>query len=129
MTDPVLEPYGDPITAPFWEAAARHNLVIQQCEDCTACQFYPRPICLACESRNLAWIGVSGDATIYALTTVHLRTAPEFEPPYVTALVDLDEGVRMLTNIIGDKPKIGDRVRLAWRERDGLPPLPIWTTE
>lgn len=129
MTDRNPEPYGDPITRTFWEAAARRELVIQRCEDCKACQFYPRPICLACESRKLAWIKVSGAATIYSLTTVHLRTAPELEPPYVTALVELDEGVRMLTNIIGDMPKIGDPVRLAWRERDGLPPLPIWMTE
>lgn len=129
MTDPALEPYGDPITQPFWEAAARHKLVIQRCEDCKVCQFYPRPICLACESGKLAWIEANGKSTIYSLTTVHLRTAPELEPPYITALVDLDQGVRMLTNIIGDKPKIGDRVQLAWREREGLPPLPIWMTE
>ncbi len=121
------ERYGDPTTYAFWEAAERHELLIQHCTACGAYQFYPRPFCLACNSMALEWKQVNGDATIYSMTTVHVQISPDFNPPYVAAVVELDEGPRMLTNIEGGDPKIGDRVKLAWRERDGLPPLPIWT--
>lgn len=127
MSEQQKEQYGDPMTYPFWEAAERRELVIQHCKDCGHYQFYPRPFCLNCESNNLEWQQVSGDATVYSMTTVNVQIAPEFTPPYVVALVTLDQGPRMLTNIEGGEVKIGDRVRLAWRAREGLPPLPIWT--
>ena len=69
---------------------------------------------------------VGGGATVYAMTTVHLRVDPALEPPYVVAVVELDEGPRLTTNIVGGQAPIGDRVRLAWRERDGAPPLPVF---
>lgn len=61
------------------------------------------------------------------MSTVYLHIAPHFEPPYVTALVELDEGPGMLTNIEGGEASIGDRVKLIWRNRDDAPALPIWT--
>ena len=120
------QPYGDPMTYPFWEAAAEKILVVQHCLDCGHYQFYPRPFCLNCDSDQLEWKRVSGDATVYSKTTVHIKIAPEFDPPYVVALVELDEGPRMLCNIEGGEAEIGDRVKLAWREREDAPPLPIW---
>lgn len=50
-------------------------------------------------------------------------------PPYVVALIDLDEGPRMLTNLVGDEFAIGTRVRVQWRDRAGLPPLPVFAVE
>ena len=117
---------GDPVTYPFWEAADRHELLIQHCSQCGAYQFYPRPFCLSCNSSDMEWVRSNGDATIYSMTTVHMQIAPQFNPPYIVAVVELDEGPRMLTNIEGGKPEIGNRVKLAWRERQGAPPLPVW---
>lgn len=118
--------YGDPLTWPFWEAATRHELVVQHCGTCGTHQFYPRPMCLACRGTDLAWVEVSGEATVYSRTTVHFQIDPALEPPYVAALVDLDEGPRLATNIVGGNAEIGDRVRLTWRDRDDAPPLPVF---
>jgi hypothetical protein len=126
---PAAEAYGDPLTAPFWEAAARGVLVVQRCRVCGHHQFYPRPYCLACQSDDVTWVAASGRGTVYSMTTVHMEVAPEFAPPYVVAIVELDEGPRLLTNVVGGPGRIGDRVRVAWREREGAPPLPVFTPE
>ncbi len=125
MTEPVPA-YGDPLTVPFWDAAARRELLVQRCRACGHHQFYPRPFCLACESPDVEWTRAAGTGTIYSMTTVHMQTAPELEPPYVVAIIALDEGPRLMTTIIGGSSRIGDRVRVAWRQREGLPPLPVF---
>ena len=127
MSKDEKQPYGDPMTYPFWEAAERHELLIQHCPQCNSYQFYPRPFCLSCNASNIEWEEVNGSATIYSITTVQIQIAPQFNPPYVVAVIELDEGPRMLTNIEGNKPAIGDRVKLAWPEREDAPPLPVWT--
>jgi uncharacterized OB-fold protein len=114
------------LTVPFWEAAARGDLVVQQCRTCGHHQFYPRPFCLKCQSNDVTWVRVAGTGTIYSMTTVHMQMSPEFEPPYVVAIVQLDEGPRLLTTIVGGRSRIGERVRVAWREREGAPPLPVF---
>ena len=118
--------FADPTTEPFWRACAERRLTVQRCASCGGHQFYPRPMCLSCESQRLDWVEAAGSGTIYALTTVRVPVIDELPPPYLLALVDLDEGVRLLTNIEGDTAAIGDRVSLAWRERDGLPPVPVF---
>lgn len=118
----------DPTTEPFWQACAGQRLVVQCCRSCGAHQHYPRPFCLTCQADDLDWVQVSGRGTIYALTVMRLPVIPELVPPYLLALVDLDEGPRLLTNIVDDKASIGDRVTLSWRDRDdGLPPLPVFS--
>src|SRR4051794_6297999 len=119
--------YGDALSQPFWEAATRHELVLQHCADCGRYQFYPRPFCLSCQSDNIAWTPASGAGTVYSQTTVHIQIAPEFNPPYIVAVVELDEGVRMLANIVDGDTQIGNRVKVAWRPREGQPPLPVFT--
>jgi hypothetical protein len=126
MTDEARLSYGDPITAPFWQGAEQHRLLIQCCRTCGAHQFYPRPFCLNCQSDLVEWVEAAGTATVYSLTTVRLPVSPEFNPPYRVAVVQLDEGPRMLTNIIGGECRIGDCVRVQWRERNGAPPLPVF---
>jgi uncharacterized OB-fold protein len=122
----VAEAYGDPLTQPFWEAAGRRELIIQQCSACGHYQFYPRPFCLACQSDGVAWVVAAGTGTIYSQTTVHVQVAPGLTPPYVVAVVELDEGPRLTTNIVNGATQIGGRVRVAWRERADLPPLPVF---
>jgi uncharacterized OB-fold protein len=119
------EPFGDPLTAPFWEAARRHQLIIQRCSSCGHYQFYPRPFCLKCLFQRLEWVSAKGTGTIYSGTTVRLKVLPEIEPPFGVALVDLDEGPRFFANVPTLPVPIGARVRIGWRDRPDGPPLLI----
>jgi uncharacterized OB-fold protein len=119
---------GDPLTTPFWAAAQSHQFMLQRCRGCAQYQFYPRPFCLRCGSAEVEWAPASGRGVIYAQTTIHLSVIPELEPPYVVALVELDEGPRYTAGIVGPSV-IGDRVRLTWRDRHSAPPLPMFTRE
>lgn len=116
----------DPTTEEFWSACADRRLTIQQCEDCEHCQMYPRPFCLQCGSGSIRMVNASGQGAIYAITTIRIPVTDELPPPYQLALVDLAEGPRLLTNIVGDGAAIGDRVTVDWRERTDLPPVPVF---
>lgn len=118
--------YGDPLTAPFWEAAERHELIIQKCAACERHQFYPRPFCLSCQGEHMTWVRSSGTGKVYSVTTVHLPVSNEAEPPYQVAIVELDEGPRMLTNIAGSPCSVDDPVCVTWKRRDDAPPLPLF---
>jgi len=126
VSDRSGQPYGDPLSRPFWEAAARGVLVIQRCAGCGRHQFYPRPYCLGCQSDELAWVEAAGTGTVYSQSRVHLAAVPGFEPPYVVAVVELDEGPRLTTNLVGGDCAIGDRVAVRWRARDQGPPVPVF---
>jgi len=76
----------------------------------------------------MEWVASKGTGTVYSLTTIHIPVIPDLEPPYVVALVQLDEGPRITTNIVAGVCGIGDRVRVAWRERLEMPPLPVFET-
>jgi uncharacterized OB-fold protein len=119
-------PYGDPLHGPFWEAAARHELVIQRCGRCRAHQFFARPFCVACGAEDVGWVPAAGLGTVYSLTTVHRQVSPDLPVPYVNALVQLDEGPRLLTRLVGGPCAIGDRVQVRWQARAGAPPLPLF---
>ena len=126
MNDQHATKYGDPVNAAFWEAASREELVIQQCTDCGSYQFYGRPFCLACQSDHVEWVETGGFATVYSLTRVELSFDPAAKTPYLVAVVELDEGPRMMTNIVNGNAEIGDRVRVTWRHREDAPPLPVF---
>ncbi|CAE6738000.1 Zn-ribbon domain-containing OB-fold protein [Paraburkholderia aspalathi] len=95
-------PKSDPLTAPFWDSVNRGKLEIQCCNECDTFVFYPRALCPVCSSRSLTWKPVAGRGTIYSLTVVHRPTNAAFKGsgPYVVALVELEEGCRMMTNVI-----------------------------
>ena len=95
-------PVPTPETQPFWDGCAAGELRIQRCADCGRPYFYPRPVCPACGSRNVEWFTASGRATLYSYVINH-RPAPGFEDdaPYAIAVVELDEGPRMMTSIVG----------------------------
>ena len=128
MTDDVhaYDPYDDPPNAPFWAGARQRRLVLQRCEECGAHQIYARPFCLACEAGDLSWADATGDATVYSQVTVRIPVLDGLEPPYLCAIVHLDEGPHLLTHLVGKPTAIGDRVRLLWRERADEPPLPVF---
>ena len=95
----------------YWEALARHELYFQRCRDCGTKRFYPRALCPRCLSSATEWVRASGWGTVYSFTVTHQNQAPGFreELPYVLAIVELDEGVRMMTNVVGCAP---DAVRI-----------------
>lgn len=100
-------PVPDAVSRPFWAAANRGELHLQYCVACRSFQFYPRPICKNCGSAHLKWRASSGQGIVYSFTIVHRapREAYVSDVPYVVALVDTEEGVRMLTNIVGCTPE------------------------
>ena len=86
----------------FFEACARHELVLQKCSSCGTVRFYPRALCPSCMSSKTDYVRASGRGRVYTFTVTHQNQAPGFrdELPYVMAYVELDEGPRILTNII-----------------------------
>jgi uncharacterized OB-fold protein len=120
------DPFDDPTTEPFWAAARQGRFLLQRCDQCGRHQFYPRPFCLACEAKGPSWVDAQGRAFVYAVTQVLRQISPDVPAPYQVAIVELAEGPRLLTHIVGREVQIGESVRLAWRQRDKLPPLPIF---
>ena len=93
-------PKPTPETAHFWDGARAGELRLQRCGPCQHAYFPPRPFCPACGSRDVAVFAASGRATLYSYVINH-RPAPGFEGPYAIAVVELAEGPRMMTNIVG----------------------------
>ena len=106
-------PQPDPITQPFWDSVKAHALRIQRCGTCGRYVFYPRALCPACFGGTLEWSPVSGRGVVHAFTIVHRHPSPAFQPdiPYVVALVELEEGVRMMSNLVG-VPSDPARIRI-----------------
>jgi uncharacterized OB-fold protein len=96
-------PVPTPVTRPFWDGLAERRIRIQRCLDCERWVFYPRSHCSHCLSERLEWREVSGAATLYTFTVTRQPTAPFFadEVPQRLAVVQLDEGVRMTTTLVG----------------------------
>ncbi len=113
----------------FWDEAQKGNFVLQKCQDCGRLQFLPRPVCINCFSMNLAWQQSKGTGTIYSFTEVFVpvRPAPrkqveESGIPIIYAAIDLDEGVRTISEIVGCTPgevKIGGRVQVCFEKAPG----------
>ena len=95
-------PVPTPETRPFWEAARRHELQLQRCGACGRHIFYPRAVCPHCLGADLVWEKVSGRGTLHTFTIV-MRGQKGFPlpPPYVLAVVELAEGARLMTNLVG----------------------------
>jgi len=108
---------------PFWEGTAKGELRIQKCDDCENKMFPARLYCTNCMSQKLSWVRASGKGNIYSYSVAYeyppARVAKFLSTPYIIALVDLDEGVRMMTNIIECKPedaKIGMPVEVKFTD-------------
>jgi uncharacterized protein len=112
-------------TAPFWAAARQHRLLIQYCTDTGRPQWFPRSAGLTTGRRHVEWREASGQGTVYSWTVAN-RAWPGHEGrvPYICALVELDEGVRMLVNLLNTVPgtvRIGMPVKVCWeRLADGI---------
>jgi len=99
-------PVVNPWARPFWEAAREERLIIQQCADCKKHIFYPRIACPDCFSDNVVWVEASGRGTIYTFTVVENNAPSAFigDIPYVVAVIRLEEGVQMLSNVVDCDP-------------------------
>jgi hypothetical protein len=95
----------------WWEALQRHELYVQRCRACATTRLPPRAVCPACLSSDVEWVRATGRGTIYSFTVTHQNQAPGFreELPYVLAIVELAEGPRIMTNVVGCAP---DDVRI-----------------
>jgi uncharacterized OB-fold protein len=107
------------ISQPFWDATRERRLVLQRCDACASLVWYPRAFCPGCLSEDLHWVEVSGLGTVYAVSVHHRAPAPELKAmvPYALALVDLDDGARLMTDVVGcdaGEVHVGQRVRATW---------------
>jgi uncharacterized OB-fold protein/acyl dehydratase len=103
------------ISAPFWEGLKAERLLIQQCNACAHWVFYPRRHCPSCLAHDVSWREVSGGASLYSYTVTRIATLPDFvdEMPQVLAVIELDEGVRINSNLVGlDESEINIGMRL-----------------
>lgn len=123
-TTPKPTPLMDGHSRHYWEAARAGRLLIQQCVACGAHQFYPRRHCTACFAPEPEWREASGRGTLHTFSVIHRSANPEFsdDTPYVFAIVELEEGVRMATRIVGapiERLVCDVPVRLSWTEAQG----------
>ena len=116
---------------PFWDATREQRFVVPWCTACDAAIWYPRTVCPRCFGTEVEWRADTGDGTVYA-ASVH--TAPgagrdAADGPYVVVLVDLDAGVRMMSNVTGCAPDavtVGMRVALGWEPLSDGRHLPVF---
>jgi hypothetical protein len=97
------KPRPAPESLPYWQAAREHRLALPKCEDCEKFWFPPSRACPHCLSMNVSFQTVSGRGKVFSFVTFHRVYRPAFaqDVPYVVALVELEEGPRVLTNILG----------------------------
>ncbi|MCG8589185.1 MAG: Zn-ribbon domain-containing OB-fold protein [Proteobacteria bacterium] len=126
-----IEPRASEVSEPFWEATRDKRFLLQWCVACGATVFYPRVVCPTCLGDTLEWRQASGRGTVYAATVEHRPQNPGMAAmaPYVVALIDLEEGVRMMSNVVGCDPEsvtIGMPVSLTWEPLSDGRHLPLF---
>jgi|SRR5579884_2142412 uncharacterized OB-fold protein len=104
---PLPNPLHRPASQPFWEAAKRHELVMPRCRRCDRLFFYPREVCPVCLQSDIDWVPVTGRGRLHSYTVIYQPANPNFrgDVPYVYALVQLEEGTRMISNVVGCRPE------------------------
>ncbi|MEV4035310.1 bifunctional MaoC family dehydratase N-terminal/OB-fold nucleic acid binding domain-containing protein [Streptomyces umbrinus] len=115
--------------AGFWEGVSRHRLLIQRCDGCRALRFPWLPGCNACGCPDWDTVEAGGEGTVYSYVVMHHPPFPAFDPPYAVGLIELAEGVRMISNVVGvphDRVRIGMPVRLEFEQVDEELELPVF---
>ncbi|MET8954051.1 bifunctional MaoC family dehydratase N-terminal/OB-fold nucleic acid binding domain-containing protein [Streptomyces sp. NPDC004393] len=118
--------------AGFWEGVARHRLLIQRCTGCDTLRFPWLPGCSACGSPEWDTVEAAGAGTVHSYVVMHHPPFPAFSPPYAVGLIELAEGVRIVSNVIGvpyDKVRIGVPVRLEFVRYDDELELPVFRAQ
>ena len=119
------------LSAPHWDGTRQHRLMVQHCTGCGAYVFIPRRACPQCLAEPLEWVESSGKGVIYSYTIIHRPPHPSFEPPYCAAIIELEEGWHMLSNIVGSDPgaiAVGQPVAVHYLDLDEVT-LPVFRIE
>ncbi len=128
---PITPPVPQPESDFYWEKCKEHELWLRRCKACDSTYFYPRDISPCCFSRDTDWVQSSGQGTLHAFAIVHRGPIPAFRDrsPYVVAMVELEGGARMPTNLVDVEPdpsaiKIGMAVQVVFDDLDDKISLP-----
>ena len=130
MTTNYPLPRANAQTQAYWDGCAQGELRYQRCAQCGHVQCIPRSLCDQCQSRDLQWNASKREGTVLTFTTVHRAPLPVFKEmvPYVIAIVDLDEGFRVMANALPAVQQgaleIGARVRIGFKDVHGMA-LPV----
>jgi len=117
------------LSQPYWDGSREGSLRLQCCDDCAQFQFYPRLICSHCGGANLTWQSSSGKGQIASFTVVRKGISAAYPAPYIVALVDLEEGPRMMSGLVDvapDSVKIGDPVEVTFAEWSDTISMPVF---
>ena len=121
-----------PFTQPWFDGCTRGELLLQQCGNCGKYQFYPRTLCSHCGTADPGWAVASGRGHIASFSIVRRAISKAYEAPYVVALIDLEEGPRMMSNVIGCDPDavaIGQPVTVSFEAWNDDITLPVFTVD
>ncbi len=125
---PTHPPATNDDSAPFWAATAEGRLTLQRCTACDTVVWWPRSLCPECSSFDLEWFEATGNGTVYSYTVVHRAPGSWGRAaPYVLAYVELEEGPRLMTNIVDGDPEavaIDAPVRVVWHDTGAGNALP-----
>lgn len=125
-----LRPAVNGDTAFFWEGVLRGELRIQSCADCGRLRHPPGPLCPHCRSADRSYVTAAGEGTVYSYVVHHHPPVPGRPAPFVVAVVELPEGVRIVGNVVDCPPEdvsVGLAVRVTYRAMDDDLVLPQWT--
>jgi uncharacterized OB-fold protein len=129
-----LPRFPEPDTQPFWDATKRHELTYQTCDNDSSIIFPPQRHCTRCGSTSTTWHTSKGEGTVYAFSVIRQNRNPAFKDlgAYAVGYIDLDEGFRMMSGIVGvadptKEIKVGQRVKVSWEDQlDSEISLPLF---
>lgn len=120
---------------PYWQGCRERELRLQKCNACQQVQFYPRIMCSFCQHQSLDWIVASGRGEIASFTVVRRGVSEAYPTPYIVALIDLEEGPRMMSHVVGvtsDAVAVGDAVKVDfedWSDEIAMPVFRVITAD
>lgn len=126
---PRPQPGSSPESEPFWSATRERRLVLQWCVACDEPVQYPRAFCPGCGGFELTWRAAAGTGVVHAVTVEHRPEQMGVDEPFAVALVDLDEGARLMSNVVGCPPgdvAAGLRVQVTWEALEDGRHLPLF---
>lgn len=126
------EPPMSSVSTPFWDATRARQLLVQWCLTCDRAVFYPRAVCPGCLGTDLEWRTSVGTGRVYAVTVEHRPQDPRMasRAPYAIALIDVDDGWRMLANVVDCDPSevmVGMAVTVTWEPLTDGRHLPLFS--
>ncbi len=127
---PKIQPPVTEIARPYWEGCREGELRLQRCTACERFQFYPRIVCSHCGADSFEWQAVSGRGTVASFTVVRRGISPAYVAPYVVALIDLEEGPRLMSTVVGCEPEavqVGAAVTVQFEPWGAEHVLPVFT--